>query len=561
MTKSLFSLLFCVCVFLMNSCDQPLDSKHISTSDMDSLLLKGIRETTNLEFEKSYESLSLLLEQASKQKSAKHQVLGNLNMGVLYLRFSNDKKALNYFFESLRISEEASYTEYLNAIYNNIGVVYSENSSYDESLKYYKKARDFSIAQQDSIRIGISLVNVGLNYLHMHQKEKARTQLTEAKVFLEGKHVPNVICELHQGLGQLDLLDGNYESALKEIKRGHAIGVAANFPLFTWESELSQAKVFLKLGELDSAEYYTQHAVNGFNEINNKDREMEAFEVMGQIALDKKEFELAKTYFSRMVSLKDSLLIERKSKWVNESQMNYEFGKINAEIDALETASENERRIWAAGIAITILIIFLVLIIMRTRNRNLRQKNVILEQEKKVDSLVIEKNQAINDKLKQTMLRREEITKSERQRMRDELEHKNRELVSKALHLVNKNEALSSIQTAIAKLKSGTAPEKEGAIKEIETMLRAEKSAEEEWKSFRLHFEEVHPDFFKSLNEQYPELNHNDQRMCAYFKLGLTAKEIAQILNISPDSIRKRKQRLKEKLNFESSRELLTWLQ
>ena len=56
--------------------------------------------------------------------------------------------------------------------------------------------------------------------------------------------------------------------------------------------------------------------------------------------------------------------------------------------------------------------------------------------------------------------------------------------------------------------------------------------------------------FFKSLTKDYPELSPTDLRLCAYFLINLNAKEIAQISNISPDSVRKRKQRLRQKLNL-----------
>lgn len=560
MTKSIFGLLLLLSVPAIFSCTRTSINENFSSSELDSLLLQGIDETQNLQFEKAYETLFTLLNQAENQNSIKHQIRANLNIGVLYLSFSNHNEALNYFFECLRISEEEAFPNYLNSIYNNIGLVYAENNSYQESLNYYQKAIDASSVKHDTVGIGMNLVNIGVSYKKLERYNESRQQLTNAQNILLGIDRPDIQSELHQTLGAIDFIEGDLDNALHAFKRAYEYAIRANYQQFAWEAELNQGKTFLAKGSLDSAEYYTRKSLVGFDAINNRDREIEAYEILGEIALAKKEYDSAKQYFLLIVSLKDSLLMERKVKWVNESQINYEIGKKNAKIESLESKAQQERTLWLIGIIITLIVILLVITTMRAINKSLRQRNVILKQEKQVTELEVEKNQAVNDKLKQTMLRQEEISQLEKQRILDELEHKNRELVSKAMHLVNKNETLTSIQSSIAQLKKGSDKEKDRSIKEIEATLRSVKGAEDEWQNFRLHFEEVHPDFFRSLTAQYPDLNLNDQRMCAYFKLGLAAKEIAQILNISPDSIRKRKQRLKEKLNFESSKDLLDWL-
>ena len=78
-----------------------------------------------------------------------------------------------------------------------------------------------------------------------------------------------------------------------------------------------------------------------------------------------------------------------------------------------------------------------------------------------------------------------------------------------------------------------------------------------DWETFKLHFDNVHSNFFNAIKSDFPDLTQSDLRLCAYLLINLDSKEIAQILNISPDSIRKRKQRLREKLNAEKDIELM----
>ena len=69
-----------------------------------------------------------------------------------------------------------------------------------------------------------------------------------------------------------------------------------------------------------------------------------------------------------------------------------------------------------------------------------------------------------------------------------------------------------------------------------------------DWNKFRIHFEQVHPNFFEELQSKYPTLTQNEQRLCAYFHINLSTKEIATLLNIDPASVRRAKTRLVKKM-------------
>ena len=71
------------------------------------------------------------------------------------------------------------------------------------------------------------------------------------------------------------------------------------------------------------------------------------------------------------------------------------------------------------------------------------------------------------------------------------------------------------------------------------------------WDTFRMHFDEVHPDFFNTLTSRHPTLSHKDLKLSAYLKMGLDNKQIAQLLNITPSSTRTALTRLKQKMGLE----------
>ncbi|MCE7993654.1 MAG: sigma-70 family RNA polymerase sigma factor [Roseivirga sp.] len=54
--------------------------------------------------------------------------------------------------------------------------------------------------------------------------------------------------------------------------------------------------------------------------------------------------------------------------------------------------------------------------------------------------------------------------------------------------------------------------------------------------------------FQQKLKDQHPKLTPYDLRLCTYLKSNLSTKEIAVLLNITPDSAKKAKHRLRKKL-------------
>lgn len=54
--------------------------------------------------------------------------------------------------------------------------------------------------------------------------------------------------------------------------------------------------------------------------------------------------------------------------------------------------------------------------------------------------------------------------------------------------------------------------------------------------------------FQQQLKIRYPRLTSYDVRLCTYLKSNLGTKEIATLFNISPDSVKKAKHRLRKKL-------------
>jgi AraC family chitin signaling transcriptional activator len=70
----------------------------------------------------------------------------------------------------------------------------------------------------------------------------------------------------------------------------------------------------------------------------------------------------------------------------------------------------------------------------------------------------------------------------------------------------------------------------------------------------------LHQEFFKKLKDNFPILSTHDLRLCAYLKIGMNSKEIAELLNIQPSSVFVSRSRLRKKLNIPVDEDFNTFL-
>lgn len=132
-----------------------------------------------------------------------------------------------------------------------------------------------------------------------------------------------------------------------------------------------------------------------------------------------------------------------------------------------------------------------------------------------------------------------------------DLEFKTKELTTHALHLAKKNEVLNDLKQKAKVLKqdANADPGYQMLIQTINFDLQDDNN----WENFSKYFEEVHKDFNNNAKTQFPAITKNDLRLMALLKMNLSSKEIANILNISSDGIKKARQRLRKKMGIHSN--------
>jgi len=155
-----------------------------------------------------------------------------------------------------------------------------------------------------------------------------------------------------------------------------------------------------------------------------------------------------------------------------------------------------------------------------------------------------------------------EIVKLKNEKLEAEIEHKNTELASAAMHLVQKGELLGNIREEVMRMKKGANGDA-GTADEFKKMLRIlgeENKMDKDWEQFAIHFDKVHSDFLQILKSTYPALSAHELKLCAYLRMNLSSKEIAQLENISVRGVEISRYRLRKKLKISTETNLFDFL-
>lgn len=121
------------------------------------------------------------------------------------------------------------------------------------------------------------------------------------------------------------------------------------------------------------------------------------------------------------------------------------------------------------------------------------------------------------------------------------------------MHLVQKAELMSNIKSELFKLKKELKDDMQVTdFNRIIRLLDTEEKSDASWEQFSVHFDAVHVNFLKRLQETYPRITNTELRLSAYLKMNLSTKEIASLMKISPRGVEVGRYRLRKKLNLPS---------
>ncbi|MFD2513602.1 triple tyrosine motif-containing protein [Pontibacter locisalis] len=184
-----------------------------------------------------------------------------------------------------------------------------------------------------------------------------------------------------------------------------------------------------------------------------------------------------------------------------------------------------------------------------------REKLLIIEDKER---LLSEKETEVQEAAKQN---EKKILRLKHEKQQSEIEYMNRELASSTFHLINKNELLNNVKLELQSIvKQGELQQHGEEVKRIIKNIEQNITSDADWKQFELHFNHVHGDFTKRLQDNYPDMTPQEIKLSTYLRLNLTTKEIAQLLSISVRGVEISRYRLRKRLNLDRSENLTDFI-
>lgn len=456
-----------------------------------------------------------------------------LNLGNRFVEKGNYPEAMNYYLKGFSLSEQTADSTYLPNLFNNLGVVYLNINDHQKALEYYTKALPLFEKLKDTMNIAGATTNIGSIYIQLKDYDIARQYYQKGYEIFRQIDYPAGQAHALFKLGLLDIKQARYEDALKNLfdsrrfQEANPDNAPGSRSLFMAETNINIGIAYLMQENYVEAE---QKLLDGYHvalEEGQVSLIALAGENLSKLYRQKGNFEEALDYYTTFKMYSDSLFNEDNIRKLTQLEMQNEFEASirEAEIGRLEKEQEKKRLLIIYITTIVGLLLILTIVALLLKLENKKKKEVELE----------------------------------RKRLFEKLEHTNKELTTYVMYLLKKNEFILTIIEKLKKARLDAKPENKKVMAELIAELKSNTDTVS-WEEFEVRFQQVHTDFYTRLSKQYPDLTNNEIRLCAFFKLNMTSKEIAALTYQSLNSIKVARYRLRKKLKMEQEESLVSFL-
>ncbi|MFV0149117.1 hypothetical protein OBJ95_00065 [Empedobacter falsenii] len=207
---------------------------------------------------------------------------------------------------------------------------------------------------------------------------------------------------------------------------------------------------------------------------------------------------------------------------INEINWNIQKNNFDYKYETEKIKREKTSLLKNALIVITILLIIIILFIFISFKRKIKIQNSIY------DNKVLKLH---NEKLKSE----------------SRLNKANQTLDSYKIYLADKNTQIETLNKEINNLSKSNHSKIEEHQIQLTNLLESHLMTDENWNNFKKVFAYEKAEFIDYLDHNFPDLTESNLRIIYLIKLGLNNIEIARLLGITPDSVKKAKQRLRKK--------------
>ncbi|WP_428224045.1 tetratricopeptide repeat protein [Flavobacterium sp.] len=529
MSLRILYFIFCS-LFLLNVKAQSSDYPQLQ---------KGWQALIKDNEESAYNYFSAGYTQAKEEGDLKAEAEALLCLGIC--TYGSDlEKGLKYALSSLATYEKA-IQKYPNVHQAHIGkakslqlisTIYSVQKKYNQAFEMSASAIKVLKKHTDkSGTLGLSYCSLGKIFETQGKRDSAYVYFklgfddfvkSNAKAYLPNAYIK---------LGEYAL--PNVKSSLALFYKAFAIAKTTENKQAQVSSLIALGKLFLRT-DINKALTFFKQSIGISKQLSNKSFEKKSLEMLIEAYRIKKDFIQLAEYQRQLLVINEQLFSVEKEKAIKHLETKFEVAQKDRTL-ALVTKEKEIIKLSNYLLILGILILLTGFILWYAYVKKINTKNKELL------------------KLKEDVLvATEEKRKLEEEQYKSDLEHKESQLNTILMQMFQKNELLNEVKETLV----SDAQVSQHLIK----LVQKHSEHNDTWNDFNVYFESVNKQFYTKLKQVCPDISANDLKICALIKLNLSSKEMASILNISPDSVKTARYRLRKKMNLTTETSLIDYI-
>ena len=504
-----------------------------------------------------------------------------IEAGEMKYREGKDAEAIKIFMEvAEKAHEEHDYKLECLANYN-IGVVYISLLSNGEALQYFQKAYDLCIRHKLGAAREVEIINgIAGAFFQSHNYTKAKTTLSQALKIAKANNDSMMIALCASDMALICNKTNAYDSVgyWIGVSKKYSVSEKSNLQLLSIAAETAMLrKDYLRAEEmckeiLSSADkgdanrglaytYLMKIASDrgdweqamlmekGGEKENSLNMKTHFFEIAAEMYMKRGDYKRAMQYKDSLIIYNDSLEVINNRQLLDSENIKLEVLKYQQQLDR-----ELQRQKYQTWVWITIAIIFFFIVVISVMFLRNQHQRYITQQE--MLALKLDKEHKEKELAEERMHEMELIAEHEQEILKKEIERKNTQMQANAMFVSARNELICDLLKHLDDL-----GEENQEIRNLRSYLgRLLGRDSKEQEEFMMNVEAADPELSRRLLAIHPDLLQSDIKFLSYVKMNMNMKEMAAILNVNPDSCKRRKIRISKKLGLASSADLYSYL-
>lgn len=467
----------------------------------------------------------------------------NKNTRELFLAYSGNATNFN---------EKQEYDNAIKMIYKALETLQKSNIKDKEKLHYEEISKlSYNFALKKNSIKAISLLDDALLFFKKIKDIKKIAELESAKsvmLFFEKKYDESIVYSKHSLELRIKLKDipgqaesnnnialsysgkEKWEEALIFLKKAEILYKKANDDSQTITVQQNIGNCLLNIKNIDDAILIfdkTYHLASKKNKLIDKKI---ALEKLSKLYEMKGDFKKSLNFQIQFSKIKDTIYNIEKEKVIQDVSAKYETKQKEDRIISLQKDKQ-----------IAHIQIYLILSILTITGMTLL---FFILRSKKNKELIISK---------------QKLHQSEIERFNTKLKLSENELNNFAFKLLTKSKLIDELEEKLNTISTDKTQTLDP--QQISQLSQMKILTDEDWIQFKEHFNKAYSGYIPFIRKKHNNITPAELRLLLLIKLNIETDEIASILGISRESVRKGRYRLKKKLELHEEEDLMQYVQ